>query len=168
MTSRPDPQSAKPLQKQYNLHHLVVIGLVGLLILVVFLIIFGIAGLSGQSSSNAGSSMGVISSESAYAGIPGAEMPVAEITTKMVTCQVSGQLILTGTVKSNVNHVIYVEVSGIAYDNYGDELGTGDNTVVINPQSTSTYRIRIIDGCQLGETGTYDVRIANINWRHTD
>ncbi len=94
-------------------------------------------------------------------------MPVAEITTKMVTCQITGLLSITGTVKSNVNHVLYVEITGTGYDNYGDELSTGDDTVTINPQGTSSYSIHIIDGCQLGETGTYDVRIANINWRHT-
>ncbi|MFY9750267.1 MAG: hypothetical protein WAK75_04205 [Methanoregula sp.] len=168
MTVPPGSQSAEPIKKQDNLHHLVVIALVGVLLLIVFLIIFGETGFSGQGNSNAGSAPEVFPAGSAYAGIPApAEMPVAEITTKMVTCQITGLLSITGTVKSNVNHVLYVEITGTGYDNYGDELSTGDDTVTINPQGTSSYSIHIIDGCQLGETGTYDVRIANINWRHT-
>jgi len=147
----------------------VIIAIVGILILTALLIIFIAAGFIGQSGSNAGSAPNAFSSGTGPAGLPGAsEMEAAEITTQIVTCQVTGLLRITGTVRSNVNHEIYVELVGIGYDRYGDELNSGYDSVAISPMGTSPYGISIIDGCMLEETGTYEVRIANINYRHSD
>jgi len=158
-----------PPKKRHALRHPVIIAIVGVILLTVFLIIFIASGFTGQSGSNAGRAPNVFSSENGYTGIPGAaEMEAAEITTKMVTCQVTGLLSITGTVRSNVNHEIYVELAGVGYDRYGDEMNSGYDSVAIGPMGTSTYDIRIIDGCRLGETGTYEVRITNINYRHSD
>ena len=95
-------------------------------------------------------------------------MPAAEITTKMVTCQINGLLRITGTVRSNVNHESHVEIVGIGYDDYGNERNSGYDSVAIDPMGTSTFDIHVIDGCMFGETGTYEVRIANINYRDYD
>src|SRR5208283_640560 len=165
----PASPSGEPPKKQDILHHLVIIALVGFILLIAILIILIAAGVSEQGSSNAGSVPNVVPPGNVNGGIPAAsEMPAAEITTKMVTCQITGLLSITGTVKSNINHQLYVEIVGVGYDSYGDELDTGYDSVTIEPQGTSSYDIHIIDGCQLGETGTYEVRIANINWRHSD
>ncbi|MGA2105947.1 MAG: hypothetical protein ABSG06_11240 [Methanoregula sp.] len=169
MTPPPDAKAGDPTKKQYFLRHPVITAIVAIILLTAFLIIFITSGLVGQGGSNTGSASNVFSSGNGYTGIPASsEMPVAEITTKMVTCQITGLLSITGTVKSNVNHQIYVEIVGIGYDDYGNERNSGYDTVAIDPQGTITYDIRIIDGCMLGETGTYEVRIANINYRHSD
>ncbi len=161
MTAPPDPQPAEPHKKDY-LHHLNALALVGCILLIALVFLFIALVSSGQ---NTGSAAGGVSPGN---GPVASEMPVAEITTKMVTCQVTGVLSLTGMVKSNVNRQLFVQIEGNAYDAEGDQLGTGSDTVALDPEGTSSYHIRIIDGCQLGETGTYDVRITNINWRHTD
>jgi hypothetical protein len=167
MTPPPDSPQAKPIKN--TLRHPVMLAIIGIILLTAFLIILIAAGLIGQSGSNAGISSNVFSPENGYTRLPGAsEMPAAEITTKMVTCQISGLLSITGTVRSNVNHELYVEIVGIGYDDYGNERNSGYDSVAIDPMGTSTYNIHIIDGCMFGETGTYEVRIANINYRHYD
>ena len=40
------------------------------------------------------------------------EMPIAEIATKSVICQVTGMLSISGTVKNNANHPLSVEMVG--------------------------------------------------------
>ena len=71
MTVPPGSQSAEPIKKQDNLHHLVVIALVGLLLLIVFLIIFGETGFSGQGNSNAGSAPEVFPARKCVCRNPG-------------------------------------------------------------------------------------------------
>ena len=71
---------------------------------------------------------------------------------------------MTGTVKNNVAHPLSVSVRGTGYDSNGNEMGTGYDSVDIDPYGTGTYRINVIDGCQAGDSGTYDVRISQITW----
>ena len=79
-----------------------------------------------------------------------AMLPAAEIVSKSVTCQVTGLLEMTGTVKNNVAHPLSVSVHGTGYDSNGNEMGTGYDSVDIDPYGTGTYRINVIDGCQTG------------------
>ncbi|MFZ0005644.1 MAG: hypothetical protein WCC86_06490 [Methanoregula sp.] len=167
MTPPPGSIPEKPIKN--TLHHQVILAIIGIILLTAFLIIFIAAGFIGQNGTNTGSASNVFSPENGYTGLPGAsEMPAAEITTKMVTCQINGLLRITGTVRSNVNHELYVEIVGIGYDDYGNERNSGYDSVAIDPMGTSTFDIHVIDGCMFGETGTYEVRIANINYRHYD
>ncbi len=167
MTTLPDSQPVEPTKKPDSEIHHVTIALVGLILFIVVLIIF-YAGLSGQGGLNSGNAPGIGPAGSTNAMTPAAmEMPIAEIATKSVICQVTGMLSISGTVKNNANHPLSVEMVGAGYDSNDVETGTGYDTVTINLHGTSPSMINVLDGCQLDETGTYEVRIVDISWRHT-
>jgi len=155
-------------KKPGQLHNLITAIIIGLILLIAVLIIFfspNLSGISGTytrgSSQGGGTGLG-------SAGIPPAVlMPTAEITTQSVTCQVSGQLDITGKVQNNVNRPLSVEIAAAGYDNDGAVRGTGYDTVTVDSHRIGTFTIAITDGCMLGETGTYDVRIVDISWRHS-
>jgi hypothetical protein len=162
MTDIPVLQPEAPAKKPGTPPPLITIALVVLIIIVAILAIFGGPIFDALAGSNEGSAPAVSTPASAPVA---PEAPTAEIDSKSVTCQVTGILDITGTVTSNVAHPLYVVVSGVGYDSSGVELGTGYDSVNIDPYGTSPYKIDIIDGCQLGDTGTYDVRISDISWR---
>jgi|GEM_PF-2257615 hypothetical protein len=167
MTDTPVLQPGAPAKKPGNPHPLITIALVALIILVAILAIFGGPIFDALAGSNDQSVPAVVPAVSTPAIVPVApEIPTAEIDSKSVTCQVTGSLDITGAVTSNVAHPLYVVISGTGYDSTGVELGTGYDSVNIDPYGTSPYKIDIIDGCQLGDSGTYDVRISDISWRH--
>ena len=162
-----DSIPADSMKKLDNRHHPITIAVIGITLFIAILIFFSTAGVQEPNSPGNASGIGPMGSTTTMA--PTAiEMPVAEIATKSVICQVTGMLSISGTVKSNVNHQISVEIAGASYDSNDAEMGTGYDTVTIDPHGISTYTVNILDGCQLGDTGTYDVRLVNINWRHTD
>ena len=167
MTDTPVSAPGAPAKKRVLPHPLITIALVVLIVLVAILAIFGGPIFDGLAGSNDQSAPAVVPAVSTPAIAPVApEVPTAEIDSKSVTCQITGSLDITGTVKSNVAHPLYVVVSGAGYDSSGVELGSGSDSVNIDPYGTSPYKIDIIDGCQIGDTGTYDVRISDISWRH--
>jgi len=156
MTVPPDSPPAGPAKKPDNVHHLATIAIIVLILFIALLVIFSGPLFSGSGGSNAGSAPAAT------------EMPTAEIATRSVTCQATGVLHITGTVESNVQNPLSVEVYGAGYDSSGTELGTGYDTVYIAPYGTGMYTINVLDGCQLGDVGTYEVRIADITWKqHT-
>jgi hypothetical protein len=163
MTDTPVLQPGAPAKKPGTPHPLITIALVVLLLLIAIVAIFGGPIFGALTGSNEESAPAV-STPAIVSAAP--EVPTAEIDSKSVTCQVTGSLDITGTVTSNVAHPLYVVISGAGYDSTGVELGTGYDSVNIDPYGTSPYKIDIIDGCQIGDSGTYDVRISDISWRH--
>jgi len=169
MTNPPGVAREEPERGMDTSHRLVSIAIIGLLIVIVILLLFIISVVSGPAVSGAGNSPGGGAVAGGAAPVPAAmEMPVAEITTKSAICQVTDLLTISGSVENNAGHLLSVAIAGTAYDSNGVELGTGYDTVLIAPQGTSPFSLSIIDGCQIGDTGTYDVRIADISWRKSD
>ncbi|MGA9085330.1 MAG: FxLYD domain-containing protein [Methanoregula sp.] len=167
MTDAPVLLPAAPAKKPGNPHTLIMIFLVALIIAIAVLLILSGPVFNGPVGSNAQNAPAVVPVAGVPAMIPAqAMLPAAEIVSKSVTCQVTGLLEMTGTVKNNVAHPLSVSVRGTGYDSNGNEMGTGYDSVDIDPYGTGTYRINVIDGCQLGDSGTYDVRISQITWRY--
>ena len=141
--------------------------MIGIIFFIAILLLFGIT-MFGGAAGSAGSTPGTGAGTGNAAPVPvPTEMPAAYIAADSAACQVTGMLSVTGTVQSNVGHVISVQITGIGYDSDGAEMGTGSDSVLVPPYGSSPFSLNVIDGCQIGAVGTFEVRITDIRWRQT-
>src|SRR5208337_432706 len=102
MTDTPVLQPEAPAKKPGNPHTLIMIFLIALIIAIAVLLILSGPVFNGQGGSNAQNAPALVPVAGVPAMIPAQAMvPAAEIVSRSATCQVTGLLGITGTVKSN-------------------------------------------------------------------